>query len=73
MASTTTVADTEPVDPTAGGGPCRCSWDTHAATAPRVCKKGETSVTGATCTPGNHKYKYPIKVGPLDPPDLAGG
>lgn len=69
--ATATVADGEPSDPTAGSGPCRCSWDTNAAKAPRVCKKGQTSISGAVCTPGDHKYKYPIKVGPLDPPDLA--
>lgn len=69
--ATTTVADSEPVDPTAGSGPCRCSWDTNAAKAPRVCKKGQTSITGAVCNPGNHQYKPQIKVGPLEPPDLV--
>lgn len=70
-ATATNVADSEPADPTAGSGPCRCSWDTNAANAPRVCKKGQTSITGAVCNPGNHQYKPQIKVGPLEPPDLA--
>jgi len=69
--ATATVADSEPSDPTAGSGPCRCSWDTNAAKAPRVCKKGQTSISGAVCNPGNHQYKPQIKVGPLDPPDLV--
>lgn len=59
-------------DPTAGSGPCRCSWNTNAAAAPRVCKKGETSVDGVVCQPGNHKKPhYPKVLGPLDPPSLV--
>ena len=67
------VVDHEPPpDPTAGSGPCRCSWDTKQAAAPRVCKKGESSYEGKVCQVTHSKYpKYPIKVGPLDPPDLA--
>lgn len=70
--STTTIADGEPPpDPTAGSGPCRCSWETNAAAAPRVCKKGEANHTGKVCNPGKHyPYSGPIK-GPLDPPELA--
>ncbi|MBL8718296.1 MAG: hypothetical protein JNL79_20110 [Myxococcales bacterium] len=73
-ATTTTVAtvDTPADDPTAGVGPCRCSWNTNPNAAPRVCKKGETSAGGQVCQPGNHKkYKYPPVVGPLDPPELS--
>ncbi len=72
--TTATVATVDaPVDdPTAGGGPCRCSWNTNPNAAPRVCKKGETSVGGQVCQPGNHKKKYPYPVvGPLYPPDLS--
>lgn len=70
-ATTTSVAEAEPTgDPTAGSGPCRCSWETNAAAAPRVCKKGETSHNGKVCSPGKHyPYSGPIK-GPLDPPEL---
>lgn len=75
-ATTTTVAtvDTPADDPTAGVGPCRCSWNTNPNAAPRVCKKGEMSAGGQVCQPGNHKkYKYPPVVGPLDPPELVEG
>jgi len=55
-------------DPTTGTGPCRCSWDAKADSAPRVCKKGESAYDGKVCVPG--RKKYPIMVGPLPPPDL---
>ena len=59
------------VDPTVGDGPCRCSWETNAAAAPRVCKKGEKSHTGDACVAGEHGPKsYPME-GPLPPPDLV--
>lgn len=69
--TSTSVAEADPVsDPTAGSGPCRCSWETNATAAPRVCKKGETSHNGKVCSPGKHyPYSGPIK-GPLDPPEL---
>ncbi len=54
-----------------GTGPCRCSWDTDANAAPRVCKKGEVNHAGEACVPKSHP-KYPDYVeGPLPPPDLA--
>lgn len=56
-------------DPTEGSGKCRCSWDTNANAAPRVCKKGEPSYHGGTCVAGS-RPKYPIAIGPLPPPDL---
>ena len=37
--------------------PCRCSWDTNAAAAPRVCKKGEENYEGVTCVPGHPSYE----------------
>lgn len=56
-------------DPTEGYGKCRCSWDTNANAAPRVCKKGEVSYNGGACVRGA-RPKYPIAIGPLPPPDL---
>ncbi len=57
---------TEPV----ATGPCRCSWDTNANAAGRVCKKGEPNYEGHTCVAASHpKYNGPVK-GPLPPPDL---
>ncbi len=72
--SATTAPTTDGADPTVGSGPCRCSWDTNQAAAPRVCKKGEPSYEGAPCVPGQH---YPTDegyypgVGPYPPPDLV--
>jgi hypothetical protein len=67
-----------PGDATAGSGPCRCSWDTNASAAPRVCKKGEINYDGDACIPGHGGPSYgeggmgPMPVpGPLPPPDLA--
>jgi hypothetical protein len=66
-----------PVDVTAGSGPCRCSWDTNASAAPRVCKKGEMNYDGDRCIPGGgNSYGEggmgPMPVpGPLPPPDLV--
>jgi len=57
-------------DYTGGEGPCRCSWDTNATAAPRVCKKGETSYSGAYCLPRKRPKYYPPVIGPLNPPDL---
>jgi hypothetical protein len=70
-ASTSAAPETTTETTAAGTGPCRCSWDTDAATAPRVCHKGEINYQGAECVPGTGKkyYKGPIK-GPLPPPDL---
>ena len=77
VASTTTAAtstsDTTPSDPTVGSAPCRCSWDTNASAAPRVCKKGEVNYEGDKCIPGQHYGGYeggPVMKGPLPPPDL---
>ncbi len=61
--------------PSTGSGPCRCSWDTNQAAAPRVCKKGEPSYEGVPCVPGQHYpggegYLDPPTLGPLAPPDL---
>lgn len=65
-----------PPDYTAGSGPCRCSWDTNAAAASRVCKKGEINYAGDACIPAGGPsygegggYPPPMK-GPLPPPDL---
>ncbi len=69
-ASATSATPVATVDPTAGDGPCRCSWETNATSAPRVCKKGEKSHTGGTCVPGEH-YPTGLKEGPLPPPDLT--
>ncbi|MBL8715611.1 MAG: hypothetical protein JNL79_06425 [Myxococcales bacterium] len=55
-------------DPSTGSGPCRCSWDTKQAAAPRVCKKGEPSYEGVPCVPGQH---YPSGEGEMDPPTLG--
>jgi len=52
-------------------GPCRCSWDTNASSAPRVCKKGEPNYEGVKCIPGTHPTPIDIE-GPLPPPDLVG-
>ncbi len=82
LANSTTAAPTNSAStsPTAegvsaGDGPCRCSWDTNAAAAPRVCKKGEPSYEGAPCVPGKHypssEYSEPSIKGPLSPPELA--
>ena len=57
-------------DPTDGVGKCRCSWDTNANAAPRVCKKNEIAYNGGYCKPGA-RPKYPIAIGPLPPPDLT--
>lgn len=71
------VSEMPPGDATAGGGPCRCSWDTNGAAAPRVCKKGEANYEGMACVPGQgtsygEGYNGPMVVpGPLPPPDLA--
>ena len=54
--------------PTAGDGPCRCSWETNAAAAPRVCRKGEVSHAGKACVV-NAPKSYPVE-GPLAPPTL---
>ncbi|MGZ3424838.1 MAG: hypothetical protein ACXVEF_43345 [Polyangiales bacterium] len=65
-----------PKDPTVGSGPCRCSWETNAALAPRVCKKGEIDHEGKACIPGGDhgpggEGGYPMPVpGPQLPPDL---
>lgn len=73
--SASTVPTTEGGDPTVGGGPCRCSWDTNQAAAPRVCKKGEPSYEGIPCVPGQHypadEGGYYPPVGPLAPPDMG--
>jgi hypothetical protein len=57
-------------------GPCRCSWDTNAQAAPRVCKRGEPNYEGTACVAGggpsyygNKKYPMPVP-GPLPPPEL---
>src|SRR5262249_4154440 len=78
-ASSTSVSTSTATAPTSDGtampsdGPCRCSWDTNAAAAPRVCKKGETNYDGVSCIPGHPSgegyYHGPIK-GPLMPPDF---
>ncbi len=68
------VAEPPPQDVTSGTGPCRCSWDTNGAAAPRVCKKGEINYAGARCVPGtgpSYGEGYgPVMKGPLPPPDL---
>ena len=76
--SSTAVSESPPhKDITAGGGPCRCSWDTNGAAAPRVCKKGEMNYEGTACIPGGGNsydeggYYPPPVPGPLPPPDLA--
>ncbi len=70
----TSVATGSPTSDMPKDGPCRCSWDTNANAAPRVCKKGEENYEGVRCIPGSHPsyeggYYGPIK-GPLPPPDL---
>jgi hypothetical protein len=54
-------------------GPCRCSWDTNAQAAPRVCKRGEINYEGQACVAGGGgdrgEWDRPIK-GPLPPPEL---
>ncbi len=70
--SASTVAD-QP-DPTVGTGPCRCSWDTNASAAPRVCKKGQVNYLGVACIPGGGTASdedNDLPVGPLPPPDLS--
>lgn len=73
---TSTSASPPPGDITAGSGPCRCSWDTNGAAAPRVCKKGEINYEGVACIPGGGTsygeggYYPPPVPGPLPPPDL---
>jgi hypothetical protein len=55
------------------GAPSRCSWDTNASAAPRVCKKGEMHYDGERCVPASHSGEEeggPIMKGPLPPPDL---
>lgn len=77
--ATSSSASTSPTaegsDPTVGAGPCRCSWDTNQAAAPRVCKKGEPSYEGIPCVPGQHypadEGGYYPPVGPLAPPDMG--
>ncbi len=82
-APTTSSSNVSPEPPktdfTAGSGPCRCSWDTNASAAPRVCKKGEVNYDGQACIPGKGGPSYgeggggymgPIP-GPLPPPELA--
>lgn len=78
-ASTSSSSSTSASDPTgdftAGGGPCRCSWEPDANAAPRVCKRGEINYAGNKCVPGSHPtYEegyYPPAVGPLAPPEMA--
>ena len=73
-ASTSAPVKEGGADPTAGSGPCRCSWNSNAAAAPRVCKKGEPSYEGAPCIPGNHpSYEGGMMppIGPLAPPELG--
>jgi hypothetical protein len=77
-ASAVSPPSSPPVDATAGSGPCRCSWDTNQASAPRVCKKGEVNYEGQACIPGGGAPSYgeggygPMPVpGPLPPPDLS--
>ena len=56
----------------AGNGPCRCSWDTKASAAPRVCRKGEVAYSGVQCKPNARPKYYPYPVGgPLSPPELS--
>jgi hypothetical protein len=64
-------------DPTVGSGPCRCSWETNATLAPRVCKSGEIDHEGKACIratdhgPSGEGGYYPMPMkGPLPPPDL---
>jgi hypothetical protein len=75
-AGTATVATNAPISPTSdtpSDGPCRCSWDSNASAAPRVCKKGEENYEGTKCSPGHPTqeggYHPPMK-GPYPPPDL---
>lgn len=71
-ATATKIAD-QP-DPTVGAGLCRCSWDTNANAAPRVCKKGEVNYQGVACIPGggtSSEEGYYLPGGPLAPPDLS--
>lgn len=65
-----TTESSPKTETTSETGPCRCSWDTHADAAPRLCKKGEPNYAGQSCVAATHpKYKGPVK-GPLPPPDL---
>ena len=80
--SATNVATSTATETTPSDAPCRCSWDTNAAAAPRVCKKGEPNYDGTPCKPnhpsdegGSYPYPagshYPMPVpGPLPPPDF---
>ncbi len=74
--SATQVSNDEAPQSMPSDGPCRCSWDTNAQAAPRVCKKGEPNYEGTACVPGggasyygNKKYPMPVP-GPLPPPEL---
>lgn len=73
-ASTTSSNESPPIDATAGSGSCRCSWDTDASSAPRVCKKGEVNYAGYACIPGGGtsygEGGMPVP-GPLPPPELV--
>ena len=70
------VATSTATDETPSDAPCRCSWDTNAAAAPRVCKKGEPNYDGVPCKsyhPTGEGGSYPspsYTPGPLPPPDL---
>ena len=73
--STTSSNDSPPSDATAGSGSCRCSWDTDATSAPRVCKKGEVNYAGYACIPGGgNSYSegggMPVP-GTVPPPELV--
>jgi hypothetical protein len=75
-ASATATATEDPRVNAPTDGPCRCSWDTNADAAPRVCKRGEINFEGTACVPGggsnyypNKKYPMPVP-GPLPPPEL---
>jgi hypothetical protein len=74
--STTQVTTEESPQNMPSDGPCRCSWDTNAQAAPRVCKRGEPNYEGTACVAGggpsyygNKKYPMPVP-GPLPPPEL---
>jgi hypothetical protein len=73
--STTATHVAEQPDPTVGTGPCRCSWDTNASAAPRVCKKGQVNYEGQACIPGggtpSDEGDLYLPGGPLPPPDLS--
>ena len=75
-ASVTQVTTEEAPQGMPSDGPCRCSWDTDAQAAPRVCKRGEPNYDGTACVAGGGPgyyggKKYPMPVpGPLPPPEL---